>query len=421
MILRNAGMVETGNTIVTRDILIEDGVIQKITEPGVIAGMADSIECGGKLLMPGMIDAHVHLREPGFEQKETILTGTQAAAAGGFTTVMPMPNLRPVPDSPETMEPYLKRLKETAVVRIEPYAAITRGEKGQEVVDMKALLSMGAAAFSDDGVGVQSDEVMRRAMEQAAALGTVIVAHTEDNMLKNAGYVHQGEYARRMGWRGIPSACESAQAERDIRLVRETGCRYHICHVSAKETVALVRKAKSEGLPVTCEVTPHHLTLIDEDVQDANGKMNPPLRGAEDRAALIQGLADGTIDIVATDHAPHTAEEKARGMEKAPFGIVGLETAFPVLYTELVKSGILSLEDLQRVTGGRPAEIFGMERRGKIAVGNPADLVLADIECEFTVDPERFCSKGRSTPYGGASVFGKILWTMVGGTIVYNG
>ncbi|MBQ3389679.1 MAG: dihydroorotase [Firmicutes bacterium] len=425
IILRNARAISRGNETVIVDMLIRSGRIAVIMPKGdkqIHAGLNDTeIDCKEKIIMPGFIDAHVHLREPGFEEKETIRTGTEAAAAGGFTTVMPMPNLDPVPDNVQRMNEYCALIGRDAVVRAEPYASITWDEKGETVVDMRSLKQAGAIAFSDDGVGVQSDEVMAQAMAQARFMKTLIVAHTEDNSLKNGGYVHEGPYAEKMGWKGIPSACEYAQAERDIELVRQTGCRYHICHVSTKETVELVRQAKAEGLKVTCEVTPHHLTLIDEDVKDENYKMNPPLRSREDREALIEGLLDGTIDMVATDHAPHTAEEKSRGMEKAPFGIVGLETAFPVLYTELVKPGRMTLARLQEVLSETPAEVFGLAERGRIRKGCMADLVLVDPEAEYEIDPAQFKSKGKNTPFAGKKVFGKVLWTMVGGKFVYEG
>lgn len=419
IILKNASMIKEDNTCISADIAVENGKIISIgSDCGEKRG--EVIDCRGMLVMPGFIDAHVHLREPGFEQKETIHSGTMAAAAGGYTTVMAMPNLKPVPDSPEVMKEYIEKIQREKVVNVLPYASITLGEKGRETVDMKGLLSAGAIAFSDDGVGVQSREIMHGAMKEAASLGALIVAHTEDNSLKNAGCVHQGEYAEKMGWRGIPSACEYAQAERDIQLAAETGCRYHICHVSAKETIELVRKAKKEGLKVTCEITPHHLTLIDEDVKDANGKMNPPLRSREDRDALVEALRDGTADIVATDHAPHSKEEKSRGIETAPFGIVGLETAFPVLYTKLVRTGKITLKRLQEVMSEVPAEIFGLKNAGKIREGCDADLVLIDTETEYSINPEEFRSMGKNTPYGGDRVFGKILLTMVGGNVVYD-
>ena len=419
IILKNVNIIGEDGALKPAEIAVENGKIADI-DAAEAGKEAQVIDCGGKLLMPGFIDAHVHLREPGFEEKETIKTGTMAAAAGGYTTVMPMPNLRPVPDDPETMKEYMSKIEADKVVNVLPYAAITEGEKGKDVVDMEELLKLGAVAFSDDGVGVQSSDIMKSAMEKAAELGTMIVAHTEDNSLKNAGSVHQGEYAEKMGWRGIPSACEYAQVERDIELVRETGCRYHVCHVSTKETIEFVRKAKKEGLKVSCEITPHHLTLIDEDVKDGNGKMNPPLRSREDRAALIEAIKDGTADIVATDHAPHTAEEKARGVEKAPFGIVGLETAFAVLYTKLVKTGELTLKRLQEVMAEVPAELFGLKNTGKIRAGYNADLVLVDIEEEYVIDPEGFKSMGKNTPYGGEKEFGRVLWTMVGGKVVYD-
>jgi len=419
IILKNVNIIGEDGDFIPAEIFLDKGRIAEINKC-VNAEGTQVIDCGGKLLMPGFIDAHVHLREPGFEEKETIRTGTMAAAAGGYTTVMPMPNLRPVPDKPAVMKDYMTKINADKAVNVLPYASITEGEKGKDIVDMQALLELGAVAFSDDGVGVQSSEVMRAAMKKAAELGTMIVAHTEDNSLKNAGSVHQGEYAEKMGWRGIPSACEYAQVERDIELVRETGCRYHICHVSTKETIDFVRRAKKEGLKVSCEITPHHLTLIDEDVKDGNGKMNPPLRSREDREALIEAIKDGTADIVATDHAPHTEEEKARGVEKAPFGIVGLETAFAVLYTKLVKTGKISLKRLQEVMAEVPAELFGLNNKGKIQAGYDADLVLIDIDEEYVIDPEGFKSMGKNTPYGGEKVFGRVLWTMVGGKAVYD-
>lgn len=442
MILKNA-LVMGPAGLFAGDVYIKDGLIEDVeaaanedektgsgeneakraTSAEVCGGARDKdevIDCGGKVLLPGFIDAHVHLREPGFEAKETIETGTAAAAAGGFTTVMPMPNLKPVPDSPEVMDAYMKLIREKAGVRVEPYASISFGEKGAEVVDMEALLKAGAAAFSDDGVGVQDGSVMKAAMEKAKDLGVVIAAHTEDNSLKNGGCVHLGAFSERMGLRGIPSACEWAQVERDIELVRQTGAKYHVCHVSAKETIDLVRKAKAEGLPVTCEVTPHHLISVDEDVKDANWKMNPPLRAAEDREALIEALIDGTADIVATDHAPHTREEKSKDIGLAPFGIVGSETAFPLLYTNLVKTGRISLRHLVEAMTKKPAGIFGFKDRGEIAPGLSADLVLVDLDKEYVIDPETFKSKGRNTPYGGLPVYGKILWTMAEGKVIYN-
>lgn len=419
ILLKNAALITEKGTEI-RDIVISDGEIRQIGEDIILPG-AEITDCENKLLLPGFIDAHVHLREPGFEQKETIRTGTEAAAAGGFTTVMPMPNLRPVPDDAEKMKEYIKLLRKDEIVKTEPYASITRGEKGDEVVDMKALLAAGAAAFSDDGVGVQSPGIMREAMEKAADAGTIIVAHTEDNSLKNQGCVHQGSFSEKNGLRGIPSACEYKQVERDIELVRKTGARYHVCHVSTAETVSMVRKAKCDGLPVTCEVTPHHLTLTDEDVKDSNWKMNPPLRSRNDREALIEGIKDGTIEIIATDHAPHTVEEKSRSLDKAPFGIVGLETAFPVLYTALVKTGVISLRQLSVLMSENPARLFGFEKRGKITEGFSADLVLVDVDKEYVIEPLKFRSMGKNTPYGGEKVFGKIMLTMVNGRIVYDG
>ncbi len=423
MLLKNA-MIFNSSEIALKDIVCDNGIISKIEPAGSVSEAAaadkETFDCGGKLLVPGFIDAHVHLREPGFEKKETIETGSKAAAAGGFTTIMPMPNLKPVPDNADTMKAYAELIEQKAAVRVEPYASITLGEKGAEVVDMEALLEEGASAFSDDGVGVQNGEIMREAMIKAKALGKVIAAHTEDNSLKNKGCVHLGKFSEKAGLRGIPSECEYGQVARDIELVRETGAHYHVCHVSAKETVSLVRNAKAEGLPVTCEVTPHHLISIDEDVKDANWKMNPPLRGDSDRDALVKGLLDGTIDIVATDHAPHTAQEKSKSIAEAPFGIVGLETAFPLIYTKLVRTGKLPLARLIEAMTIAPAKLFGFDDRGKIEVGCAADFAVIDLDRQYQIDPEAFKSKGRNTPYGGEKVYGKVVLTVVGGKVVYN-
>lgn len=425
LLIKKGNLIQKENQLISADILVCNGMIEKIgtnlsLEDSLQEKITEVVEGEGLLVLPGLIDAHVHLRQPGFEEKETIRTGTLAAARGGFTTVMPMPNLRPAPDTSEIMADYKKLLDRESVVRTAPYACITKGQQGKSLVDMKGLLKEGAWAFSDDGVGVQDSEMMERAMEEAAALGAVIAAHTEDNRLKNGGYVHDGPFARSKGWKGIPSACEYAQIERDLQLVRKTGCHYHVCHVSAKESVALIREAKKEGLPVTAEVTPHHLLLCDEDVKGPMEKMNPPLRSASDRQALVEGLSDGTLDIIATDHAPHTAQEKSRGLEQAPFGIVGLETAFPLLYTKLVKQGVLSLEALAKAMTEKPAAIFGFSDRGKLLQGCKADLVLIDLDQEKPAEAKQFASKGKNTPFDGWHLRGFPVKTIVGGNIVWE-
>ena len=420
ILIQNVKRVVSGNETERVEVLVEGGAIRDVAPRIAPREGAELLDGGGGLLLPGLIDAHVHLREPGFEARETVASGTRAAARGGFTTVMPMPNLRPAPDKPEPVKEYLALLRRDGLVRTAPYACITEGQSGRTVVDMAALLKLGICAFSDDGVGVQSDNIMEQAMRKAAALDAVIAAHTEDEGLKNDGFVHQGAYAASKGWRGIPSACEYEQIKRDLELVRKTGCRYHICHVSAKESVELIGKAKREGLPVTAEVTPHHLILCDEDVKGPMEKMNPPLRGKDDRAALVEGLLDGTLDIIATDHAPHTLEEKALGLERAPFGIVGLETAFPLLYTELVQTGILTLEQLQKAMSETPAGIFRFTDRGKIQPGMAADLTIIDTESERRVDSEDFASKGRNTPFSGRVLKGWPILTMVGGKLVMD-
>lgn len=420
LVIKNAQINFHENEMQKRDILISDGFIQKIEEHISPEEGWQVIDAGEKALLPGLIDVHVHLREPGFEQKGTIFSETNAAAAGGYTAVMPMPNLRPVPDSSEIMREYCQLLNKESVVRIFPYASITYGEKGEKVVEVEKLISSGASAFSDDGVGVQSEAIMKEAMKKIAATGRILAAHTEDDRLNNHGYVHDGAYAKENGWRGIPSASEYEQIRRDLLLVRETNCRYHVCHVSAKESVELIRKAKGEGLPVTAEVTPHHLLLCDEDVKDANDKMNPPLREKSDQEALLEGILDGTIDVIATDHAPHGVEEKRKGLEEAPFGIVGLETAFPLLYTHLVCEGKLSLEQLIQLMSKNPGQAFGMHKTGQIKEGYAANLVLIDLITEKKVDENRFLSKGRNTPFSGWQLKGWPVWTMMEGKVIYS-
>ena len=369
------------------------------------------VDASSFVVLPGFVDVHVHLREPGFSYKETIRSGSLAAAHGGYTTVCAMPNLNPVPDSMEPLQPELDAIRRDAVIRVLPYGAITEGEKGEKLADLDAMAPY-VVAFSDDGKGVQDREMMRAAMLKAKQLGRLIVAHCEDNSLLHGGYIHDGAYARTHGHRGICSESEWRPIQRDLELVRETGCGYHVCHISTKESVDLIRKAKAEGLDVTCETGPHYLLLDDSCLQeDGCFKMNPPLRDKADREALLEGLADGTIDMIATDHAPHSAEEKGRGLEKSAMGIVGLETAFPLLYTELVKPGVISMERLMELLHDAPCRRFNI----------PTDtgFTVFDLNDTYRIDPADFLSMGKATPFTGWEVQGRCLLTAAGETAVW--
>ncbi len=367
----------------------------------------------GCIAFPAFCDVHVHFREPGFSYKETIDTGMNAAAAGGYTTVFTMPNLFPCPDSKENLAVELSAIGKNPKIDVLPYGAITKDRAGLALSDMENLAPT-VIAFTDDGSGVQNDDMMLFAMKKAKELGKIICAHCEDNSLLFGGYIHDGEYAKRNGHRGISSESEYAQIERDLELVRKTGCAYHVCHISTKESVDLIRKAKKEGLDVTCETAPHYLVLTDSDLEeDGRFKMNPPLRSEEDKKALIEGLIDGTIDMIATDHAPHSAEEKAKGLEKSAMGVVGLETAFPVMYTYLVKPGILSLEKLIELMSINPRKRFGIEKR-------QGDIAVFDLNEEYTVCPEAFQSMGKSTPFAGAKVFGRCRATFSKGKLIWR-
>lgn len=418
-LLKNVHVLEN-NRQVRKEILFDETGILKIAEQ-IDAPEAEVIDGKEMTALPGLIDVHVHLREPGFAYKETIDSGTMAAAAGGFTTIMAMPNVQPYPDSTEVMEAYLQKIEADAHVHVIPYATITKAESGKEVVDMAALAKMGVRAFSDDGVGVQSGDVMEEAMKQSHALGTMIVAHTEDMSYRKPGaYMHEGTESKARGVVGIPSECEWKQLERDLKLVEKTGAHYHCCHVSAKESVQLLREYRSRGCDVSGEVTAHHLLLCDRDVVDANWKMNPPLRGEADRKALIRGLQEGALSLIANDHAPHSEEEKKRPLEAAPFGIVSLETAFPLLYTKLVLTGIVSLKQLVNWMSTAPAERFGLARRGRLEEGYASDFTLVDLNEEYIINRNHFLSKGRNTPFHGWRVKGKIKATYVDGTCVYE-
>ena len=364
------------------------------------------------VVFPGFCDVHVHFREPGFSYKETIFSGSRAAARGGYTAVCTMPNLNPVPDSIESLNAQLNLIEKDACIHVYPYGAITRGEKGEELADLAAMADK-VCGFSDDGRGVQSRDMMKNAMLEAKRLGKLIVAHCEDNSLLHGGYIHQGSYAKAHGHRGICSESEWGQIARDLDLVRETGCSYHVCHISTKESVDLIRKAKAEGLDVTCETGPHYLVMDDSFLaEDGRFKMNPPIRDKSDREALVEGLLDGTIDMIATDHAPHSAEEKGKGLEKSAFGVVGIETAFPILYTCLVKPGILSMEKLVEVLCENPRKRF------HLPLGT--DFSIWDLDAQYEIDPKDFLSMGKASPFTGWNVFGKCMGTVCHGKLVYE-
>lgn len=422
IILGNGNVLNQAGELTPAEILVEDGRIVGIGEKLSRDGH-EWVDCKGGMISAGLIDVHVHLREPGFEHKETIATGAKAAVRGGFTTIACMPNTRPSIDSVDTVTYILDKAREAGLARVIPYGAITVRQLGKELTDFAALKEAGIFALTDDGVGVQSTAMMKKAMKAAAELGISIVAHCEDeDLLIPGAALHDGVFAARHGLPGIPSESESIHVGRDILLAEQTGVHYHVCHISAKESVRLVRDGKRAGVNVTCEVTPHHLLLCDEDIPDSldtNWKMNPPLRSREDRAALIAGLKDGTIDMIATDHAPHTQEEKANGMARAPFGIVGLETAFPLLYTNLVQTGELTLQRLVELLTVEPAKAFGLPY-GRLEVGAAADITVIDLTTEKTIDPTTFASKGTNTPFAGWACKGWPILTLVDGKIVHH-
>ncbi len=417
-ILLKGGTVVRNGLIEKADVAIVGDKIEHIAMD-IQSLEGDKVyDCAGLTIMSGLVDLHVHLREPGFSSKETIATGTAAAAHGGFTTVCSMPNLAPAPDSLENLQQQLELIKRDAVIKVLPYATITRKRAGDELVDFEELKPY-VAGFSDDGSGVQSEAMMRQAMAEAAKTNTIIAAHCEVDELLRGGYIHDGEYAARNGHRGICSESEWKQVERDIELAKEADCRYHVCHISTKETVELIRQAKACGVKITCETGPHYLTMCDMDLkEEGRFKMNPPIRSATDRDALIAGLQDGTIDVVATDHAPHTAEEKSRGLERSAMGVVGIETSFAVIYTKLVKEGIISLGKAVDVLAEAPRRIFNLG--GGLKEGEAADIAVFDLEKRFTVDPSTFLSKGRSTPFEGWELYGECCLTLVDGRVAYE-
>lgn len=415
-VFKNAN-VFNNDGFVRRDIAVSDGLIVDV--PSSLVGTDTCvIDFSGKFIFPGFADVHVHLREPGFIYKENVRSGTLAAAHGGYTAVCSMPNLSPTPDSVDNLKLQLDAIEKDAVIEVLPYGTITVGEKGEIMSDMDGM-APDVCGFSDDGRGVQNEDMMLAAMKKAKSLGKIIAAHCEDNSLLNGGYIHDGEYAKENGHKGICSESEWGPIKRDVELVEKTGVSYHVCHISTKESVEIIREAKRRGINITCETGPHYLVLSDKDLKDEGRfKMNPPIRSEDDRLALIEGLKDGTIDMIATDHAPHSAEEKSKGLAGSLMGVVGLETAFPMLYTRLVMNKVISLEKLIELMSVNPKKRFGL--KGGIQVGERADLTVFDLDRKYKVDPADFLSKGKSTPFDGDTVFGKCVLTMFGGKIVWQ-
>jgi len=408
-LLKNAKIYNEGS-FKNASVILRDGKILNTSENAAALSEIEDL-----FIFPGFADVHVHLREPGFSHKETIKTGTMASAHGGYTDVCSMPNLKPVPDSTENIKAQLDIIQRDAAINVYPYASITVGQNGEELSDMDGLASL-AIAFSDDGRGVQSEDMMRAAMIKAKSLGKMIVAHCEDNSLLHGGYIHDGEYAKLNGHKGICSESEWGQIARDLRLAEEIGCSYHVCHISCKESVEVIRAAKKRGVDVTCETAPHYLVLNDSMLQDEGRfKMNPPIRSEEDRLALIEGIKDGTVDMIATDHAPHSAEEKSKGLKGSLNGIVGIETAFPVLYTNLVKTGIITLEKLIELMSINPCRRFGIDT--EIQNGK---FTIFDLNEKYRIDSNEFLSMGKSSPFDGDEVYGRCLMTVCGGKTVWQ-
>lgn len=420
-LIKNGQINTRKNETTPAEIWIENGKIKAIGEGFSEAEFDEVFDAKGQLITPGLVDVHVHLREPGFTYKETIAAGTKAAARGGFTTVCAMPNLNPVPDTPEKLKQVYDLIKRDAVVKVLQYAPITENLRSEVLVDQEAMIKAGAFAFTNDGVGVQTAGTMYQAMKEAAKNNKALVAHTEDESLLFGGVMNAGDKAKELGLPGILSVTESSQIARDLLLAEATGVHYHVCHVSTKESVRVIRDAKKAGIHVTAEVSPHHLILIDEDIPEDFGfwKMNPPLRGKEDREALIEGLLDGTIDCIATDHAPHGLEEKSKSFLESPFGIVGSETAFQLIYTHFVETNRFTLEQVINWMATKPAEIFQLEA-GTLTVGAPADVAVFDIEHSSTIDKKDFLSKGENTPFVGWNVKGETLGTFVDGKLAWH-
>lgn len=400
------------------DILVENETITHIGNSLPVDDATKIVDASGCLVTYGLADVHVHLREPGFSEKETIATGSHAAAHGGFTTVCAMPNLEPAPDSIESLNIERNLITQNAVIDVRPYATITKERRGEEIVDVKALQPY-VAAFSDDGSGVQTEEIMREAMHKIKAGDGLIAAHCEDNTLLHEGYINDGRYAHEHGHRGISSESEWVQIARDVKLAEETGCRYHVCHISTRESVAIIREGQKRGIQVTCETAPHYLALTEDDLQeDGRFKMNPPLRTQEDRAALIEGIKDGTIAVIATDHAPHTVAQKSKGLKGSAMGVTGLETAFPIVYTTLVHTGLISIEKMIELMCDNPRRIFHLG--GALKEGEKADLAVFDLTTPYRIDSTKFLSKGHSTPFDGKEVYGRCLLTLFRGKPVWQ-
>ena len=384
---------------------ILDGDVVSISVP-------DSSDKGDYIIFPGFCDVHVHLREPGFSYKETIETGTLAAAHGGYTTICPMPNLKPVPDDYEHLKQELDLIEKEAQIDVIPYGSCTVNEEGRQIAKLEEMADH-VCAFSDDGKGIQEEAMMKEVMEKAKSLNKIVAAHCEVNELLHGGYIHDGVYAREHGHKGICSESEWKEIERDVRIAKETGCSYHVCHISTKESVEIIRQAKKEGIDVTCETAPHYLVMNENDLEESGDfKMNPPLRSIEDQKALLEGIKDGTIDMIATDHAPHSAEEKAKGLKDSAFGIVGLETAFPLLYTKLVKTGFITLEKLIELLNDNPRKRFGLQQEDSYCIW--------DLNAKYTIDPQDFLSKGKATPFKGMEVYGRCIKTVCNGKTVYE-
>ncbi len=400
------------------DILVADGKIEAIGESLVADAQTEVFDAEGCIVTYGLADAHVHLREPGYSAKETITTGTRAAARGGVTTVCSMPNLLPAPDAPETIAVEQALIDEQAVIEVLPFATISKGRERRELADIEALRQL-SVGYSDDGNGIQTEELMRKAMQRISAVDGIIAAHCEDDSLLHAGYIHDGEYARTHGHKGICSESEWGPIKRDEELAKEEHCRYHVCHISAKESVAIIREAKQNCDHISCETAPHYLVLCDADLkEEGRFKMNPPLRAAEDRAALIEGIKDGTIEVIATDHAPHTAEEKSRGLKGSMMGIVGIETSFAICYTHLVRKGVITIEKLIALMSENPRRIFRLG--GAMRVGERADIAVFDVTKPYTIDTNEFLSMGKATPFEGEEVYGRCMLTLFGGEKVWN-
>lgn len=400
------------------DILVADGKIAAIGESLTADEQTEVFDAEGCIVTYGLADVHVHLREPGYSAKETITTGTRAAAHGGVTTVCSMPNLQPAPDAPETIAVQQKMIDEQAVIEVLPFATISSSRAGRELADIEALRPL-SVGYSDDGNGIQTESLMREAMKRIAAVDGIIAAHCEDDSLLHAGYIHDGKYAHTHGHKGICSESEWGPIKRDVALAEEEGCRYHVCHISTKESVAIIRESKAKCDHISCETAPHYLILCDQDLkEEGRFKMNPPLRASEDREALIEGIKDGTIEVIATDHAPHTAEEKSRGLKGSMMGIVGIETSFALCYTHLVRKGVITIEKLIALMSENPRRIFRLG--GAMRVGERADIAVFDITKPYKIDTDEFLSMGKATPFEGEEVYGRCMLTLFGGEKVWN-